>query len=158
RASSGAQRRWGTGRQTKGREAVYRTEAAGGPDAWKSREKPIMKNPNEIYATANLTNPNGAEPSELCRYDVEIDLNSNSTHATVVRLIGTGKRVLELGCAVGHMSRVLRDRGCEIVAIEMDAQAADRATVVCERVVVADLDHMNFERELGSDQFDVVVA
>src|SRR5947209_8091270 len=101
RASSGALRRGGTGRQTKGREAVYRTEAAGGPDAWKSREKLIMKNPNESSATTNLTNQNSTESSESCRYDIEIDLNSNSTHATVVRLIGMGKRVLELGCSVG---------------------------------------------------------
>src|SRR5947208_3182527 len=94
----------------------------------------------------------------VCRYHVEIDMNSNSTQAIVVRLIGSGKRVLELGCATGHMSRVLRDRDCQIVAIEIDSSAAERACAFCERIIVGDLDHMNLDRELGSDRFDVVVA
>ena len=100
-------------------------------------------------------------PVELagsCRYEIEIDMSSNSTHATVVRLVGSGKRVLELGCATGHMSRVLQERGCQIVAIEMDALAADRASAYCERVIIGDLDQMNLDRELGDDLFDVVVA
>src|SRR5260370_5384913 len=117
-----------------------------------------MENPNQRCANIDVTVNGRVEASGSCRYHVEIDMNSNSTHATVVRLIGSGKRVLELGCSSGHMSRVLRDRDCQVVAIEMDAQAAERASAFCERVIIGDLDHMNLGRELGSDQFDVVVA
>jgi len=92
------------------------------------------------------------------RYHSEIDANSNSTHANIVRLVGTNKRVLELGCAGGHMSRVLRERGCQVTAIELDGAAAQFAAPFCERVVVGDLDHLDFERELGRERFDVIVA
>jgi 2-polyprenyl-3-methyl-5-hydroxy-6-metoxy-1,4-benzoquinol methylase/glycosyltransferase involved in cell wall biosynthesis len=92
------------------------------------------------------------------RYHVEIDVNSNSTHATILRLAGENKRVLELGCATGHMSRILRDRGCEVTAIEIDATAAQRASAFCERVVVGDLDHLDLHRELGEERFDVAIA
>jgi 2-polyprenyl-3-methyl-5-hydroxy-6-metoxy-1,4-benzoquinol methylase/glycosyltransferase involved in cell wall biosynthesis len=99
-----------------------------------------------------------AKESGSCRYHIEIDVNSNSSHATMLRLIGNGKRVLELGCSVGDMSRILRDRDCQVVAIEIDAQAAERASVFCENVIVGDLDHLDLERELGPQKFDVVVA
>lgn len=92
------------------------------------------------------------------RYHVEIDVNSNSTHATILRLAGENKRVLELGCATGHMSRILRDRGCEVTAIELDVMAARRASEFCERVVVGDLDRLDFHHELGEERFDVAIA
>jgi 2-polyprenyl-3-methyl-5-hydroxy-6-metoxy-1,4-benzoquinol methylase len=99
-----------------------------------------------------------AATAESCRYDCEIDVNSDSTHAKVVRLVGTDKRVLELGCATGYMSRVFRDRECQVVAVEIDPKAAERASAFCERVIVGDLDQIDLAQELGEDRFDVVVA
>jgi 2-polyprenyl-3-methyl-5-hydroxy-6-metoxy-1,4-benzoquinol methylase len=101
----------------------------------------------------------GAASSEATtRYDREIDLDSDSTHARVVRLVGTGKRVLELGPATGHMSQVMRGRGCSVVGIEIDAQMAAEAARRCERVIVGDLDLLDLDTELGDDRFDVIVA
>ncbi len=112
--------------------------------------------------------PQGADPSSApnrrtkptsrFRYDLEIDMSTRSTQARVVRLVGNDKRVLELGCATGYMSRVLRERGCRVVAIEIDGAAAARAAGFCERVIVGDIDRVNFAQELGDDLFDVVVA
>jgi O-antigen biosynthesis protein len=99
-----------------------------------------------------------APPPELSRYHRDIDLASESTHTRVIRLIGTGVRVLELGPSSGHMSRVLRDQGCSVVAIELDPESAAVAAQYCERVIVADLDSVNLDEELGSDRFDVIVA
>lgn len=100
-----------------------------------------------------------AEPRGAVRYHVAtIDLESDSTHARVVRLVGTGKRVLELGCATGYMSQVFRDRGCQVVAVEVDQEAAEHASAFCERVIVGDLDTIDLAAELGKDRFDVVVA
>jgi SAM-dependent methyltransferase/regulator of replication initiation timing len=76
----------------------------------------------------------------------------------VVRLVGTGKRVLELGCSTGYMSRILRDRGCRVIAVEQDAAAATRARQFCERVIVGDVEQLDLRRTLAKDRFDVVVA
>jgi 2-polyprenyl-3-methyl-5-hydroxy-6-metoxy-1,4-benzoquinol methylase len=92
------------------------------------------------------------------RYDCEIDMASQSTHARVVRFVGEGTRVLELGCATGYMSRVLGQRGCSVVAVEIDAEAAVHAAEHCERVIVGDIEELDLARELGDDRFDVVVA
>ncbi len=100
----------------------------------------------------------GEAAAEALRYDYEIDVDSESTQAKVVRLVGTNKRVLEVGCATGYMSRVLRDHGCQVVGIEIDSKAAARASAFCERVIVGDVEQMDLARELGEDRFDVVVA
>ncbi len=98
------------------------------------------------------------EPSAL-RYDFEqIDLASDSVHADIVRLVGENKRVLELGPATGHMSRVFRERGCAVVGIEVDAEMAERAREFCERVIVRDLDSLDLAAELGEERFDAIVA
>src|SRR5215831_12325533 len=102
------------------------------------------------------TNTLDLEAAGAFRYEIAIDMNSESTHATIIRLVGTGKRVLELGCSAGHVSRVLRDRSCEVVGIEIDPRTAERARQSCERVIVGDLDHMNFAQELGDSRFDVI--
>src|ERR1043166_3315234 len=98
------------------------------------------------------------EHSNGSRYHVPIDPLSDSTHATVLRLAGSGKRILELGCSAGHMSQHFRKNDCEVIGIDIDPQAAANASQYCERVIVGDLDSMNFEAELGTDSFDVIVA
>jgi 2-polyprenyl-3-methyl-5-hydroxy-6-metoxy-1,4-benzoquinol methylase len=92
------------------------------------------------------------------RYQVEIDVDSDTTHATIIRLAGKNKRVLELGCGPGHMSRILRERGCNVTAIEIDPIAAERASACCENVIVGDLEDMDFDRELGGARFDLIIA
>jgi 2-polyprenyl-3-methyl-5-hydroxy-6-metoxy-1,4-benzoquinol methylase/glycosyltransferase involved in cell wall biosynthesis len=88
----------------------------------------------------------------------ELNGQTSSTDANILRLVGRNKRVLELGCGFGHMSRGLREQGCTVVAIEIHPEAAQSAAQVCERVIIGDLDYLNFERELSTDRFDVVVA
>ena len=93
------------------------------------------------------------------RYDFDaIDPEANSVHGSVVRLVGTDVRVLELGTATGYMSKTLRDRGCSVVGIEIDPDMAASAEQFCDRMVVGDLDSLDFESELAGEEFDVIVA
>ena len=94
----------------------------------------------------------------VLRYDTEIDLRQESTHTRVLSFVGMRQRVLELGCSTGQMSRVLQERGCQVVAIEEDVEAAKRAEEHCERLVVGDLEQLDFDVELGDRRFDVIVA
>jgi 2-polyprenyl-3-methyl-5-hydroxy-6-metoxy-1,4-benzoquinol methylase len=99
-----------------------------------------------------------SESSTTNRYDFVVDLGSDNTHANVIRLVGEGRRVLELGPASGYMSEVLAERGCTVVGIERDAEMASEAARFCERVIVGDLDTLDLDEELGEDRFDVIVA
>jgi O-antigen biosynthesis protein len=95
---------------------------------------------------------------ETERYRQQIDVDSDSTHARVVQLVGSDRRVLELGPATGHMTQVFAQRGCTVVGIEIDPEMAPEAERFAERVIVGDLDSLDLDAELGDDRFDVIVA
>jgi 2-polyprenyl-3-methyl-5-hydroxy-6-metoxy-1,4-benzoquinol methylase len=82
----------------------------------------------------------------------------NNAHSFALALIGHNKRVLELGPAAGHVTRVLVERGCDVVAIENDAEAAAELDGVAE-CLVGDLNDASIITKAAEEAgFDVVVA
>jgi 2-polyprenyl-3-methyl-5-hydroxy-6-metoxy-1,4-benzoquinol methylase len=92
------------------------------------------------------------------KYDAVVDLtNHNNSHTFAVEMIGANKRVLEFGCASGHVSRVLRDRGCRVVGVEIDPEFASQAKEFCEDVIVGDAETLDLDSVLDGQPFDVAV-
>jgi len=96
--------------------------------------------------------------AEIYRYKVPPTLAPETSHVKVVDRVGSGKRVLELGSAVGDMTRRLRARGCDVVAVEIDANGVAETSRWADRVVIADLNLDGALNTLEGHQFDVVVA
>jgi 2-polyprenyl-3-methyl-5-hydroxy-6-metoxy-1,4-benzoquinol methylase len=93
------------------------------------------------------------------RYSQSVDLdNWNSSHSLAVLSVPPGSRVLDLGTADGSVARALKQRGCTVWGIEQDQQAAEAASQVCDRVIVANLEAKEAFEPLGSETFDVVLA
>ncbi|MGQ0615840.1 MAG: class I SAM-dependent methyltransferase [Acidimicrobiia bacterium] len=67
-------------------------------------------------------------------------------------------RVLDIGCGTGHTARLLAQRGCSVVGVELDEAAAVMAAAWCEKVVVCDLDVTDLRDKLDGDTFDTIVA
>jgi 2-polyprenyl-3-methyl-5-hydroxy-6-metoxy-1,4-benzoquinol methylase len=87
---------------------------------------------------------------------VDPDLRNNS-HSYAISMVGFNKRVLELGAAAGDVTRALRGRGCNVTAVEMDADALDELSEVADRVIVGDLnDPATLDGIEGT--FDAIVA
>jgi SAM-dependent methyltransferase/predicted nucleic acid-binding Zn-ribbon protein len=72
-------------------------------------------------------------------------------------MVGVGKRVLELGCSNGYMSRLLKQRNCQVTGVEIDPLAAAEARSFCEEVIVADLDSRPLVDLLPGTPFDAAV-
>src|SRR5262245_8615585 len=86
------------------------------------------------------------------------DDSPESAHNLVVGLVERGSRVLEVGCATGYMSHVLRNRlDATVVGVELQPEAAQEASLHCERVVSGDVEELDLETELGGERFDVVL-
>jgi len=71
--------------------------------------------------------------------------------------VGKGKRVLEVGCSTGYMSRLMVERDCVVTGIEVDAQAAEMAGRHCNEVYVMDLNSDDWVQGLRERAFDVVL-
>lgn len=92
------------------------------------------------------------------RYQAQIDLDQpNNTHASLVRMVGENKRVLELGAASGYMTTLLKSRGCSVTAIEYDPDAVDQLMEIADRAIIGDLNDPAV-LDAVSGPFDVVLA
>lgn len=106
-----------------------------------------------IAARARL---DGGNPGLAFIYETTVDPGGDSSHAVTLDIVGYNKRVLEVGCATGYFTKALRDRGCRIVGIEMDADAAAIAEKWAERIVVGNLDAGTLWQQLDGEQFDAI--
>jgi 2-polyprenyl-3-methyl-5-hydroxy-6-metoxy-1,4-benzoquinol methylase len=87
---------------------------------------------------------------------VPLNERRHRAHAKLLAAVGTGKRVVDVGCSSGYLARPLSERGNTIVGIELDPQAAHEAEQFCERVLVGDVETMDLPLESGT--FDVVLC
>ena len=88
----------------------------------------------------------------------EIDLQEKRDARTQqVLMVGTRKKVLEIGPASGYVTKALRKRGCTVTSVEVDPKAARAAREYANRMINADIETMNFEKELGEERYDVIL-
>ena len=94
------------------------------------------------------------------KYDYAIDLDDDSAPARVVRMVGSDKRVLEIGAGPGSISRVLAQTfNCRVTALEIDDAVIPQLEASCERVHRVDLNDASWPEGLGKEEkFDVVIA
>jgi 2-polyprenyl-3-methyl-5-hydroxy-6-metoxy-1,4-benzoquinol methylase len=87
---------------------------------------------------------------------VELNEHPQGGHARLLELVGSGKRVLDVGCSSGYLAQPLVERNCTVVGIERDQAAAEVARDICSEVVVGDVEKLvlPFPRE----SFDVVLC
>src|SRR4051812_625523 len=87
---------------------------------------------------------------------VPLNEHRHRAHAKLLAAVGTGNRVLDVGCSSGYLAAPLAERGNTIVGLELDPHAAREAERFCERVLVGDVETMELPLEAGS--FDVVLC
>jgi 2-polyprenyl-3-methyl-5-hydroxy-6-metoxy-1,4-benzoquinol methylase len=91
-------------------------------------------------------------------YDTRVDRNGpDSAHTAALELVGWNKRVLEVGCAGGHVTTALVDQGCTVVGIEIDPRVAVSAERFAERVVIGDIDAGEVWADPEGERFDVLL-
>jgi 2-polyprenyl-3-methyl-5-hydroxy-6-metoxy-1,4-benzoquinol methylase len=96
----------------------------------------------------------------MCKYpwqDVDVNAENNAV-ASLLRLVSTGKTVLEVGCATGYVSKVMKEQfNCIVTGIEIDPTAAEKAKEYCDRVLIGDVEKIDLLEELNKEKFDVVI-
>jgi 2-polyprenyl-3-methyl-5-hydroxy-6-metoxy-1,4-benzoquinol methylase len=91
------------------------------------------------------------------RYGGEFDgTDQNSPHVQLLRMVGSNKRVLEVGPGIGHVSRRLRAQGCEVTCIESHEGMAAVAQDLCFRMLVGDIESPELYEQISAERFDVI--
>lgn len=91
----------------------------------------------------------------MSTYD-EFNYNPYGSQLKVVNLVGNNKKVLEIGCASGRISKRLSNNGCTVVGVEIDKNSSIKAKKFCKTVIngdVEDLDDLNYPNHY----FDVLL-
>lgn len=89
-------------------------------------------------------------------YHVPVDPTApNNPHSIALRMVGSGRHVLEIGCWSGHVTEHLVAAGNTVVGVEIDRDAATRNTFA-ERLHVVDLDTIAIT-SIERDRFDAIV-
>jgi len=92
------------------------------------------------------------------KYDNRININNNSASSLILRRINPGSHILEFGPATGYMTRYMKEElGCTISCIEIDRQAAKLAEKYCERMIIADIDDLDWEKKFLENSFDHII-
>ncbi len=79
------------------------------------------------------------------------------THIRMAAMAGKSKRILELGCATGYVSQLLRQNRCTVTGIEIDADAAMEARKICDDVIVGDVSESSVLDRAGTG-YDVILC
>lgn len=93
------------------------------------------------------------------RHKYEYKVEPNSAGAKVLRMVGQGKRVLEVGSGPGSITRLLKSNDCWITALELDERAIEIVSQYCERVLPCDLNTPGWASAVSKyGKFQAVVA
>ncbi|HVX12039.1 MAG TPA: glycosyltransferase [Pirellulales bacterium] len=103
--------------------------------------------------TPTLRTSATAAPSNTLNDGARCDMSYfDFARPEVMQLIpDTARRVLEIGCGNGRLGEALKRRqSCEVVGIELDRDAAEKATGRLDRVLVGDVERLKLDFAPGS--------
>lgn len=81
----------------------------------------------------------------------------NSAPSLELILIGSDRRVLDVGCSTGYLGQALAAQGCLVTGVEYEPEAAQMARSHLAEVVEADLNVTALADLFAGREFDVVV-
>jgi len=88
----------------------------------------------------------------------EVDLhNLEDSRTQQVLMVGANKKVLEIGPATGYITKSLRERGCDVTCVEIDAKAARIARKYASRMIRGDIETLDLTKALKGERYDVIL-
>lgn len=97
---------------------------------------------------------------ERHNYEYDVKLEGSTAPARVVRMVGQGKKVLEIGAGPGSITKHLVEAGgCTVTALEIDKDAIKKLSQYTNKIYPADLNDKAWPDLLAEEgAFEVVVA
>lgn len=81
-----------------------------------------------------------ATVTQRYRCALSYPLAKHGSHYKMVQNVPEKCRVLDVGCASGYLSREFKMKGCYVVGIESDEEAAKCASQFCDKIIAGDVE------------------
>jgi 2-polyprenyl-3-methyl-5-hydroxy-6-metoxy-1,4-benzoquinol methylase len=91
----------------------------------------------------------------MSKYDY-FNSNSFSVHQKIIDFVGKNKKVLDVGCSEGLLSKRMNQNNCKIVGIELDNEAALKAESFCQELISGDVESVSLNSQY-INYFDVII-
>ncbi|MFT3817633.1 MAG: methyltransferase domain-containing protein [Rubrivivax sp.] len=91
-------------------------------------------------------------------YRREIDMAQRSSLSVLAGLVAPGSRVLDLGTGSGSLGRLLRQRGCRVDGVTLNAAEREAAQDGYERLELLDLEQPGWAQRFAAGAYDYVVC
>ena len=82
--------------------------------------------------------------------------NPFSVHTQILNSIRKQSKVLDVGCAEGYLSKKIASKECEVVGIELDKEAAQKAEKYCKEVIIGNIESIELDNKY-SNYFDFII-
>jgi len=84
--------------------------------------------------------------------------NSNpySVHLNIINTVGLNKKVLDVGCSEGTLSKKMKENNCTVVGIELNKEAAKIAEKFCYELLIGDVESVQLNTKYEK-YFDVIL-
>lgn len=95
---------------------------------------------------------------KMSKYDFEVDLSQNSSTGIILNKIPQGADVLEFGCAMGRMTRYMKQvLGCRICIVENDPRAYETALEYAQDGLCDDIMQFRWVQHFQGKKFDAII-
>lgn len=82
--------------------------------------------------------------------------NGRTMLGKVYRMIPAGLSVLDIGCHTGEFAAQLKQKGCRVTGLEINPQAAERASSVLDRAIAGNIESPEIMQRI-EEKFDAVL-
>ncbi|MFF5993868.1 class I SAM-dependent methyltransferase [Lysinibacillus sp. KU-BSD001] len=92
------------------------------------------------------------------KYNYQINIKANNSHAAILKKIQPNSKVLEFGPATGYMTEYMKhELNCSIYAVEVDSEAASIAEKFTDKMVVCDVETLEWVEQFKNQTFDFII-
>jgi len=112
------------------------------------------ENSKSIVGSQALDQKPKSERYEPAHVDLD---NKNSSHTLAIELTGRNKQVLEVGTSTGYITKILKQRGNQVIGIEIDKDAGNVAGQFCESMIIGDIEELDLDEYIQPASIDVIL-
>ncbi|ADZ08973.1 Methyltransferase type 11 [Methanobacterium lacus] len=90
--------------------------------------------------------------SKYCQFNT----NPYGVHQNIISVVGQNKKVLDVGCSEGILTKKMKQNNCDVTGIELDEEASKIAEEFCNELIIGDVEFIQLDTKYEK-YFDIIL-